>query len=212
MKNARNFEHFSFNIILFKIMLKVTFFFITLLLGLFLVGCNESKISEEEISKQLLLMKDNQAKANFEVNDTLFYASNSIFTGEIDVTAQKIFTELKDQYDSHIVLNLPIVNGFKNTTFNVEKGSINEFNSNLMIGKIIDKKENLGDGNLFTAGVIKINEISVERLVIEIDGKVGRYYSGIGNPKLWKNFKGILIIKKPNYKFIDITEKEVFDN
>ena len=76
MKNARNFEHFSFNIIPFKIMLKVTTFFITLSLGLSLIDCNKSKTSEEEISKQLLLMKDNQAKANFEVNDTLFYASN----------------------------------------------------------------------------------------------------------------------------------------
>ncbi|MDZ7899738.1 MAG: hypothetical protein U5N85_17155 [Arcicella sp.] len=160
-------------------MLKITIFSIPLLLGLFLISCNKSKITEEEINKQLSLLKNNEARAIFEVNDTLFYVSNSVFTGEVDVTPQKIFTELKDQYNSHIVLNLPVERGFKNSNFNVASGTINEFNTNLMIGKIIDIKENLGNGNVLTAGVIKIKEISFEKLIIEIDGKVGRYYSGI---------------------------------
>ena len=181
------------------------------IISLFLFcACQQSEISNDNVDKEFQLLKDGQTKGIFEINDTLFYKNESIFNGKITISSRGLNTEMNDQYKSQFFLHIPSINFSKREKIIVKEGTIDEFNNNLMIGKVINEKQHLGEGQLLTIGELEIIEMTREKLIIGIKGKVGRYSSGIKEPKLWKKISGVVICKKPDYSLVNLTEKEVF--
>jgi hypothetical protein len=99
-----------------------------------------------------------------------------------------------NQYGGNFILNLNGEEWFKSKS--LEGRMYGAAASNLMIGKVIDKKANLGAGYLMYSGSIEPISVSQSKLIFKISGMLKKY------PKVTETdpsypFEGYIISKNP---------------
>lgn len=184
---------------------KIGFSFLFLIIFLF-SACDKTKEKYDKIYESL---KDEEAKVIVKVEGEDFYRKESIFKGGVILQKTGLNLNLFDQFESNLVMNLGGDNWYVNRPV-IKKVSIeNGLNANVFIGKMIDKSKNQGKGLLMTEGKIEVTALSDTKIIIVMNGKVGRYM-GERDPAKWNNFEAYIVYKKPKIKLEGVTPENVY--
>ncbi|MEA5405555.1 hypothetical protein VB776_21625 [Arcicella sp. DC2W] len=158
-----------------------------------LSSCSNSSEDTEMILSKL---EDGHAKALITIQDTLFYQSESIFTGDIEIYPTSFRLNVTDQYEGNLVVSFITEKWTKDMPIVKQVFAENPIVSSVMIGKIKDKKLRLGIGYLMTGGEITVTDLNKEKCIISLRGTIAKYHEQQDSSK-WKEFKGTIIYKKP---------------
>ncbi|MBB6003344.1 hypothetical protein [Arcicella rosea] len=168
--------------------------FIIFFYSIFLLSsCSSSSENTEMILSKL---KDGQAKAIITIQDTLFYQSESVFTGDIEIFPTSFRLNISDQYEGNLVVSFITEKWSKDMPIVKQVFAENPIASSAMVGKIKDKKLRIGIGYLMTSGEITITQLNNEKCIINLRGTIAKYHEQQDATK-WKEFKGSIIYKKP---------------
>lgn len=191
MKNV-----FSLSVVIFVII--VSFF-----------ACSTQK-DELDFNQIASDLKDQQAKVIVEIDGKPFYDEDRIFTGSVMVASTSIRANLYDHLRSNVIASVMMNDWYKASVkkFQVKAGE--NTNVNVLIGKIIDSKQNKGIGYLFMNGECEIVKYTKDLLVFKFEGLTSEYMK-MSSPEEWQQIKGYIVIRKPNYQFTDIDEKSFFN-
>ena len=154
-------------------------------------------------------LKDGQAKAIINIDGKEFYPKESIFS--TDILADKSFlrASIFDQYKGNIIISLGTPKWHESKPYKLQLSMDKQIEGGLMIGKLIDKEKNIGEGYLMTEGEITFQSFSKDKCIFLIHGKVGKFENQ-SVPEKWNDMEATIIFKKPNIQLANLTEKEVY--
>lgn len=182
-----------------------TYFIYFLLFVSGLLGCTSS---EDKLDVQSVIagLKDHQAKVIVTIDGTKFYEDNRIFSGSVMVAATSLRLNLYDNLHSNVIASVMSNDWYKasNRVHQVTAGD--NTHVNILIGKIVDSTQNKGIGYLFMDGQCEIVNYSKELLVMKFSGLTAEYMKMSSQDK-WQKINGYIVVKKPDYQFLDIDEK-----
>lgn len=180
------------------------------LLSLLLVSACSSKNDAIDFKSIAEKLKDGQGKVLVEIDGKPFYQEDRIFTGSVMVASTSIRANLYDNFRSNVIASVMMNDWYKAKTkiFQVKAGE--NTHVNVLIGKITDSTQNKGIGYLFMNGKCEIVTYSKDLLVFAFEGLTSEYMK-MSTPEKWQNIKGYIVIRKPDYQFIDIDEKSFFN-
>lgn len=164
-----------------------------------IIACDKKriKIDNQVISTTLNSLKSNQAIADLYINNKQFYADDNIFSGNGSSDPLGLKISLKDQFFGNIIISLEGENWQKKMPIAVkfrDGVSSSAFSGSFLVGKLIDKENQKGEGYMFYEGSIDITEFSSDRFVLTVNGKVKKPF---GDENLYP-IEGNIIWKKPN--------------
>ncbi len=169
--------------------MKYLYFFSLILL---FASCRP-KLIDTEFEK----MEEGQTKFLLTINGETFYETDAVFDGNLAVKENYFNMNFLNQHDGNFILNFgDVKNWYDSKT--IEGKLYGSAASNLMIGKVIDKKENKGVGYLMSNGKIIPITISKDKIIFRIEGKLKKY------PNVREDDKdficeGYIISKKPKF-------------
>ncbi len=175
-----------------KIIQKILFQVLIFLVSVCFFSCKES----ENIDSTFDSLKDGQAKVLISIQDTLFYPSESIFTGDVEIYPTSFRLNITDQHEGNVVVSFITEKWTKDMPIVKQVFAENPIASSVMIGKIKDKMLRLGIGYLMTSGEITVKDLSREKCIINLRGTVAKYHEQQDSSK-WKEFKCTIIYRKP---------------
>lgn len=184
-----------------------------LLLSGILNACTSKDINSEEdlqvYQKMYQSLKPNQSQFDIKLDGKEFYQPESIFSGHLEIVHNSFTINFSDQYDSNMMIHFGGYEWYKDRPVNVKIRLDNGYSSNVMIGRIKNKAEKLGEGYLMSEGTITIKTLTKEKIVMVIEGKAKKY------PKVDEQspsfgVKGIVVCKNPTIDFLNIDEKAAF--
>ncbi|MCF2444437.1 hypothetical protein L0657_10765 [Dyadobacter sp. CY345] len=176
------------------------FFFITI----FISSCTSS--DDDKMYGQL---GENQAKAIYKIDGKEFYPPESIFKGEVSVSDKLLSITLIDQFDGRSIVSYGGDDWYLSIPSKKDVFSNDQVNAGVKMGKLTDREKMVGEGMILSEGTVTLQEFSKDKIVIKIQGKVGKY-SDFEQPTEFKNFDGTVVYKKPAFNLLNITEEELF--
>lgn len=178
-----------------------------LFVALFL-GC-KSETPDKEDENIFKNLKDNQAKFMFKLDGEDFYKTESIFDGHLELYPTTFSLGSFDQFESNVMIHFGGNDIFKSRPMKIPLRIENGHTSQVMFGRIRDKKNNLGDGYLMSEGFITFKTFSKEKIVMSIEGKAKKYPKTYPSDKSY-DVSALIVCKKPVIGYIDIDEKSAF--
>ena len=175
------------------------------LLFLFLSACQ----TEPTVDELYASLRPGQARVSLQLDGNDFYAPESIFSGQVDMFGTFLRMNLSDQYESNIIASFSGDDWYKQKPIKRQVFIDNQVVASVMIGRLTDKIKRRGEGYLMTDGLISVESISDEKLVMRLTGKVGKYEFQ-HTPEKWNTMKGLIVIRNPKLRFRDITKKDVY--
>ncbi|WP_254411853.1 hypothetical protein [Dyadobacter diqingensis] len=197
------FEHFCF-IDFMKYMSCLTSIFAIIIL-MFFEACTPSE-NIDEIYNQL---NDNQAKVIYKIDGKEFYTSQSIFSGEVNVSDQLLSVTLADQFQNQTIISFGGDKWYSPLPSKKEIFADNQVNAGVKMGKLVDREKMVGEGYMMSEGSVTLIEFSKDKIVLKIYGKVGKY-SDFQQPSEYYNVEGTVVCRKPLFRLANITEKDLF--
>lgn len=170
------------------------------------LACSNQNQDYEKVYESL---KEGESKILVSIDNEDFYRKESIFKGEVTVTNNFLHLNFFDQFESNVILVLGGDNWFMYKPVKKIVTVENSMNASVMIGKIIDKAQHKGRGYLMTDGTIEVKTLTQDKIIIELNGKVGRYM-GERDPSKWNSLKSVIICKKPQIKLQGVTPEKVY--
>lgn len=172
-------------------------------------GCDTGRKSSEEAERYLDKLNDNQAIIVAKVDGKPFYPAESMFSGQVIVSADVMNVTLSDQFDGRTIINLT---GEKWYTRRPVADRITRYDqsaTSLKMGKIVDREKLVGEGYMMTKGYITATTFEKDKIIFEIKGEVAKY-SDFEKPDQYLPFEGLIVYKKPAIRFGDISEQAIF--
>ncbi|MEY4538689.1 MAG: hypothetical protein RLZZ306_446 [Bacteroidota bacterium] len=180
------------------------------IIGIFNSCSSNSKEAEDKQYQTIYQsLKDNQTKFVVKLDGNDFYSSESIFSGHLEMLLGSFTMNYFDQFDSNVMIHFGGEKWYKARPITTSIKLDNGFSSNVMIGKIINKKEKLGAGYLMSAGIITFKVFTKEKFVIVIEGKAKKYPKTDANDTTY-DIKAIIVSKNPKFDVVDIDGKASF--
>lgn len=176
------------------------FFFI----AIFISSCTSS--DDDKMYEQL---GENQAKAIYKIDGKEFYPQESIFRGEVSTSDKLLSITLIDQFDGRSIISFGGDDWYLSIPSKKDVFSNDQVNAGVKMGKLTNREKMIGEGMILSEGTMTLEEFSKDKIVIKVQGKVGKY-SDFEQPTEFKNFDGTIIYKKPVFNLLSITEEELF--
>lgn len=170
-----------------------------------LLSCTSST-TEIDVNSIVSNLKDHQAKVIATIDGKKFYDDNRIFSGSVMVAATSLRLNLYDDQHSNVIASIMSNDWYKSDKKIYLVTSADNTHVNILIGKIVDSTKNKGIGYLFMDGQCEVVEYSKEVLVMKFSGLSSEYMKMSSQDK-WQKITGYIVVKKPDYQFIDIDEK-----
>lgn len=180
-------------------------FWLFSLLICFVSACRTEPTADELYAA----LKPGQARVSIQLGGTDFYAPQSLFSGQIDMFGSFLRMNLSDQLESNLIVSFSGDDWYKRKPIKRQVFIDNQVVASVMIGRLTDKVKRRGEGYLMTEGQITVESISDQKLVMRLIGKAGKYEFQ-RTPEKWVTLKGLIVIKNPNFRFRDITKKDVY--
>lgn len=163
------------------------------------VGC-QSKFVDAQYDE----LKEGQTKFLLTIDGDTFYEEDAIFEGHLEANENYFVMNFVNQHAGNFILNFSGTDKWYNQK-PIEGKLFGTAASNLMVGKIIDKKENKGVGYLMSEGKITALKVSKDKLVFKVEGKLKKY------PDVWDDdpsytFDGHIVSKSPLYNEFSIPD------
>jgi hypothetical protein len=195
------YEHFCFH---FFVHMKIQLLIPSVLFVLIITAsCGDNLRNTPHEEQVLATLKENQAKVLLEIGGKQFYQKESLFTGNVHLEKDRVSVSISDQFDGQIILGFHSPSWYRKLPVKCELSDANRSSCRLMIGKIIDKQKRIGEGYLLHDGFIEIRQLTKDRLIVEINGKCGKY-DGFELGKDLLDINGSIIFKKPNVLFLNM--------
>ncbi|GAB3576201.1 hypothetical protein GCM10027578_41640 [Spirosoma luteolum] len=176
-----------------------------LVASLLLLGCQR----DPDIQSIYSTLKPGEARLLVQIDGKDFYPAESAFKGEVFVFDTHLQLNVTDQYESNVIISF---NGDKWYAQRPVKRPVvidNQVAASAMIGRLIDPVNRRGEGYLMTDGTITVESLSADKLVMRLDGRVGKYeYQKM--PEKWNQIKGLLVYRSPKLTLQNVTAKEVY--
>lgn len=182
---------------------------ITIYIFISIIPFISSCTSSGDNNKLYQHLGDNQAKVVYKIDGKEFYPQESIFKGEVSVSDKLLSITLIDQFDGRSIISFGGDDWYLSIPSKKDVFSDDQVNAGVKMGKLTDREKMVGEGLIMSEGTLTLQEFSKEKIVIKIQGKVGKY-SDFEEPTEFKNFDGTIIYKKPVYNLLNITEEELF--
>ncbi|WP_026628610.1 hypothetical protein [Dyadobacter alkalitolerans] len=180
--------------------------FILFFTGL-LCSCDAALKHNAEEEKMIGALSDNQAKASINIGTKRFYSVQSLFEGAVQFDKEKFNLNISDPMESRIIIGFHKASWYTQLPFTFRVNNENRYDARVMIGKIIDRKERIGEGYVMHEGEITISELSEGKLVMRLNGKCGRY-NDIDTTDLL-DLEGLIVFKKPNALLLNLTWEDL---
>lgn len=197
------FEHFCF-IDIMKYMNYSTSIFAIIILTFF-SACTPS----ENIDKIYNQLNDKQAKVIYKIEGKEFYPSQSIFSGEVNASDNLLSITLADQFEDRTIISFGGDGWYSGLPSKKEIFVDNQVNAGVKMGRLVDREKMVGEGYMMSEGSVTLVEFSKDKIVLKIYGKVGKY-SDFKQPSEYYNVEGMVVCRKPLFRLVNITEKELF--
>lgn len=159
----------------------------------FSISCRHQTVDVENVYNSL---EDGQSKVIIKIDTSNFYKVDAIFKGQYQLTDKVFNLNIMDQYGSNLMGHGYEENWAKKNPPKFKGILVGNYASTLMIGKVVDKKKNIGAGYLMSDGYIKFKDLSKEKIVIEINGKLKKY-PNVGPEDSTYTVSGYIISKNP---------------
>ncbi len=184
-----------------------------LLVSGILSACTSSDVNSEEdlqvYQNIYQSLKTNQSRFDIKLDGKEFYQPESIFSGHLEIIHNSFTINFSDQFDSNMMIHFGGYEWYKDRPVKVKIKLDNGYSSNVMIGRIKNRAEKLGEGYLMSEGTITIKTLTKEKIVMVIDGKAKKYPKVDAIDPSYE-VKGIVVCKNPNIDFLSIDEKAAF--
>lgn len=138
-----------------------------------------------------------------------FYPETSRFKGDVTAFPNQFRMSLFDQYQSNVVIAFTGNDWYRQKPIDRSVFIDNQVAASVLIGKLLDPKEQKGEGYLMTDGKIKINSWTAERMEMHIEGLVGLYQHQ-QEPDRWIPTKVIVRYKNPPCQWQGIDPSTVY--
>ncbi|OIN56502.1 hypothetical protein [Arsenicibacter rosenii] len=176
-----------------------------LALLLLLAGCT----SDPDVDTIYTSLKPDQAKILLSIDAKPFYTDETVFTGSIMVNPTGFRANLTDEKQSNIIITFSSTDWYKSHPAHVPVTIDNPGAASILIGKLVDPINKIGEGYLMTDGQIYIESFNRDRAVIRLEGKIARY-GNQNQPSTWNTVKGIIVYRQPKIVSVGISDKELF--
>jgi hypothetical protein len=183
------------------------FSFIFLAFSMF--ACNSEQIDMSQVDAELKTLKDHEAKILVKIDGENFYSDSSTFSGSVQLRSSSIRANLYDTKRSNVIFSVMANDWYKKSkkVFQVKNGETTSVN--VLVGKITHAAQNKGLGYLFVNGECEIVSFTKDHLVVKFKGLTSEYMS-ISDQTKWQKIQGLIIIKKPDYQFMELSETDYF--
>jgi hypothetical protein len=182
--------------------MRVNYFLLLFFSQLIFWGCKNNLPAD--IEKQYLQMKDKQTKFILHINNNSFYEVDAIFSGHLEAKNNYFVMNFHNQYGGNYILNLSGENWYNEKY--IDGRLAGAAASNLMIGKVINKQENIGAGYLMDSGKIEPITVSKAKLIFKVSGSLKKYPK-VAETDSSYNFEGYIISKSPEYSEYSIPKQ-----
>ncbi|MHA8065928.1 hypothetical protein V7S76_04500 [Aquirufa sp. ROCK2-A2] len=172
-------------------------------------ACNSEQIDMSKVDAELSSLKDHEAKILVKIDGEKFYSDSSTFSGSVQLRSSSIRANLYDAKRSNVIFSVMANDWFKKSkkVFQVKNGETTSVN--VLVGKITHAAQNKGLGYLFVNGECEIVSFTQDQLVAKFEGLTSEYMS-ISDPSKWQKIQGLIIIKKPDYQLMELSETDYF--
>ncbi len=185
--------------------MKVVYCFLLNFLLSVLVGCT-SPASDIDVKSIVANLKDKQAKVVVTIDGQKFYDDSRIFSGSVMVAATSLRLNLYDNQRSNVIASIMSNDWYKSKSRTYQVTSADNTHLNILIGKIVDSTINKGLGHLLMDGQCELVNYSKDVLVMKFSGLSAEYMKMSSQDK-WQKIEGYIVVKNPDYQFLDIDEK-----
>lgn len=176
------------------------------LISVLFIACGSNDINSDKIYKSL---NDRQAKAIIKIDGKDFYPNESIFKGNVQVYDNSFRLNLNDQFDSNVIFTIAGDKWYEVKPIKKQITIENQTSGSLMVGKMKDRVQHTGEGFLMTQGEMEIEAFTDEKFIVKFKGKISKY-EFLQDASKWNDFKGVIIIKKPEIVLQNITKDKVY--
>ncbi len=177
-----------------------------------LVSCqkkNENDVDQPLIDETLKSLKKGETKILFELDGKPFYQEDHIFKGDVTLFDNLFRFSLFDQYESNVIVAISTNGWYQKKPISKQIIQNDQKTATVMIGKLIDKENNIGEGYLMTEGKIDFISLNKSKTILKITGLVGKY-NAQRMPDKWQKLEGYIIQKEPNIILTNLEENQVF--
>jgi hypothetical protein len=171
-------------------MKKILFFSILVLM---FISCEK----EIDINRQYELTKDKQTRFLLSVDGKDFYETDAIFEGHLEAKENYFVMNFMNQHGGNYILNLSGENWYKEKF--IEGKIYGAAASNLMFGRVVDAKNNKGEGYLYSSGKIEPLSVSKSKLIFKFSGEAKKYPKVSETDPSFK-VEGYIISKNPEFQ------------
>ena len=182
-----------------------------LFLAFFVSNCRSQDSSDQAADELFQTLKDNEAKIVMSIDGKEFYLKESVFTGQVLMSDNMMNVTLTDQFEGKTIINLGGEKWFAAKPITKAITANGAVETNIKMGKIVDKINMIGEGYMMAEGEITATAFTKDKMIFRIKGKVGKY-SDFQQPDKYLPAEGFIVYKKPAVSLGNITEKEVFSS
>jgi hypothetical protein len=165
-----------------------------------LVGC-QPKLVDAQFEE----LKAGETKFLLTIDNDAFYEEDAVFEGHLEAKENYFVMNFVNQHAGNFILTFSGIEKWYDQK-PVEGQLYGTAASNLMIGKVVDKKENKGVGYLMSEGNITALTVSKEKLVFKVEGKLKKY-PNVREEDPSFNFDGYIISKSPTFNDYSIPNR-----
>lgn len=177
-----------------------------ILIALFLgVACKEKQSEKLQLEQKLTQLKDSTAVVTVAIDHEKFYSDSATFTGRVSLADNMFRIDLFDQYEDNTMMIFQGKMPYAKKALRFEITQENKDLNSVMIGKMIDKAQNVGSGYVMTEGKVEIASMNRNQIILQLSGKVMHYAT-----KKIVACSGNLIFKKPTYLISNLKDEEIF--
>lgn len=169
----------------------------------------EACMPSENIDEIYNQLNDNQAKVIYKIDGKEFYPSQSIFLGEVNVSDQLLSVTLVDQFQDQTIISFGGDKWYSRLPSRKEIFADNQVNAGVKMGKLVDREKMVGEGYMMSEGSVTLIELTEDKIIMKIYGKVGKY-SDFQQPSEYYKVEGTVVFRKPLFRLGNVTEKDLF--
>ena len=182
---------------------------LTLLFATLFSCQKKNDIDQSLIDETLKSLKKGETKILFELDGKPFYQEDHIFKGDVTLFDNLFRFSLFDQYESNVIVAISTNGWYQKKPISKQIIQNDQKTATVMIGKLIDKENNIGEGYLMTEGKIDFISLNKSKTILKITGLVGKY-NAQRMPDKWQKLEGYIIQKEPNIILTNLEENQVF--
>ncbi len=176
-----------------------------LMTAITLLACKNQHTDRLQLQQEITQLKDSTAIVRVSIDHENFYPESSIFTGRISLADNMFRVDFFDQYEGNTMMIFQGKIPYSKKSLSFEITPENTDLNNVMLGKVIDKVQNLGSGYVMTEGTVEVLSMNRNHIILQLSGKMMHYAS-----KKVVACSGNLLFRKPTYLISNLKDEEVF--